>query len=233
MKKTLTLFIFCITAISGSVTALEDGVLFSGQSNIALAEAVAKHLNVKLGNAIVSNFNDGETQIQIQENVRNKDVYIMQSTCSGIEQSVNDNLMELYLMIRTMKRASAESITAVIPYYGYARQDRKVDARVPISAADVALLLESAGADRIVAVDLHCGQIQGFFHDAPVDNLYASMEFVPYFAEKGLQNMVIVSPDAGGVTRAKQFLDLMKKRGVDGGMAMIIKQRAGAGQLNF
>jgi ribose-phosphate pyrophosphokinase len=182
-----------------------------------------------MGSANISAFNDGETRIRIKENVRNRDVVILQSNCATATCSVNENIMELYLMIRTMKRASAKSITVVIPYFGYARQDRKSESRVPISAADVALLLEVAGATRVVSIDLHCGQIQGFFRHIPVDNLYASSALAPYFASKKLQKTVIVSPDAGGVERAKRFQELLAAYGVDAQLAMIIKQRAEAG----
>jgi ribose-phosphate pyrophosphokinase len=206
--------------------------LFSGNSNTPLAEAVANYLGVPLGKAAVKKFNDGEISIQIGQNVRNKEVFILQPTCPSEKQSINDNLMELFLLVRTMKRSSAASVTAVIPYYGYARQDRKTAPRVPISAADVALLLESAGVDRVVTVDLHCGQIQGFFHNAPVDNLYASTMFVPYFAQKDLNNVVIVSPDAGGVDRAKKFLEKLGKEDILGRLAIISKQRAKAGVVD-
>jgi ribose-phosphate pyrophosphokinase len=141
-------------------------------------------------------------------------------------------MMELYLLVRTLKRASAGSVTAIIPYYGYARQDRKSAPRVPISASDVAILLESAGVDRVVSVDLHCGQIQGFFHNVPCDNLYASIVYVPYFVEKGLNNAVVVSPDAGGVDRAKRFQECLASQGVNSTMAIISKQRAEAGVID-
>lgn len=165
----------------------------------------------------------------VHENVRGKDVYILQPT----SPPVNEHMMELLLMVSTMRRASARRITAVIPYYGYARQDRKMTARVPISAADVARLLESMGVDRVIAVDLHCGQIQGFFGPrVPVDNLDAGMVGVEYFGEKGLFNPVIVSPDAGGVYRAKKFRDgLNASHHIDADLAMIIKQRRGAGSI--
>lgn len=168
-------------------------------------------------------------RIELKGDVRGKDVFIIQSTC----RPVNDNLMELMLMISTMRRSAARRITAVIPYYGYARQDRKMQSRVPISAADVARLLEAMGVDRVVAVDLHCGQIQGFFGPrVPVDNLEAGSIGVDYFAHIDLQNPVIVSPDAGGVYRAKQFRDLMSLRyHIDGKMAMIIKQRSAPGEV--
>ena len=168
--------------------------------------------------------------VTVHDNVRGKDVYIIQPTCIP----VNEHLMELLLMVSTMRRASAERITAVIPYYGYARQDRKMTARVPISAADVARLLEAMGVDRVVAVDLHCGQIQGFFGPrVPVDNLDAGTVGVKYFINKGLTNPVVVSPDAGGVYRAKQFREGLNLQapGLDAGLAMIIKQRPKAGQV--
>jgi len=202
--------------------------LFAGNSNKAVAERVAAALDIDLGKARVDQFNDGEFNIQILENVRNSDVFILQST----GPPVNDNLMELLLMIRTFRRASARYITAVIPYFGYARQDRKAKPRVPISASDVSLFLEAAGVDRVVSLDLHCGQIQGFFHQTPVDNLFASVVFVPYMAAKDdLENVCVVSPDAGGVARAKIFMSAFKKLGIDSSLAMVIKQRAGAGQI--
>lgn len=203
--------------------------VFSGNANLPLAQKIADSMGVPLGKATIKGFNDGEISIKINQNVRNKEVFIVQPTCGSISRSVNDNIMELFLLVRTMKRASAASITAVIPYYGYARQDRKSAPRVPISASDVAMMLENAGVDRIIAVDLHCGQIQGFFHNTPVDNLYASIVYVPYFVEKGLQNVVIVSPDAGGVDRAKKFQEHMERHGVPCRLAIISKQRAAAG----
>ncbi len=210
----------------------DAAILFSGNANLPLAEEVARCLGVSLGKAKVGKFNDGEIEVHVEQSVRNKEIYILQSTCPSKHQSINDNLMELILLVRTMKRASASSITAVIPYYGYARQDRKTSPRVPISAADVALLLEKAGVDRVITIDLHCGQIQGFFHDAPVDNLAASGLFIPYFVKKGLQNVVVVSPDAGGVGRAKNFMEKLTREGVSSQMAMISKQRAGAAVID-
>lgn len=203
--------------------------LFSGSANEPLSQAVAECLNIPLSQAKIGRFNDGEIRIQIMDNVRNCDCYIVQSTCVSSNSSVNDNLMELYLLIRAMKRSSAKSVTAVIPYFGYARQDRKMTGRVPISASDVAMLMEWAGADHVMAVDLHCGQIQGFFHQAPVDNLFASMIFVPYMAKAGLCDPVIISPDAGGVERAKFFIDGLQACGVKSRMAVIIKQRSEPG----
>lgn len=192
---------------------------------------IARTLGISLGRATVGSFADGEVNIQIHENVRGKDVYIIQSTCPP----VNNNLMELLLMVSTLNRASARRITVVIPYYGYARQDRKMQARVPISAADVARLLEAMGIDRVVAVDLHCGQIQGFFGPrVPVDNLDGGIVGIDHFGGKDLQNPVIVSPDAGGVYRAKKFKEGLayKYDMPDIGLAMIIKQRARAGIID-
>lgn len=209
----------------------EQAVIFSGNANQELAQKVADSLNVSLGSSIVKKFNDGEIQIQLLENVRNKDIYIVQPTCPSEKQSINDNIMELFLLVRTMKRSSAKSVTAVIPYYGYARQDRKTSPRVPISASDLALMLESAGVDRVLTVDLHCGQIQGFFKNAPVDNLYAASVFIPYLTTKNLSNVVVVSPDAGGVDRANKFKKQLVKKGVPSEIAMISKQRAGAGVI--
>lgn len=195
-----------------------------------MAQDIASHLGMNLGKITVSHFADGEVNVMVNENVRGKDVYIIQPT----SPPVNETLMELLLMISTMRRASARKITAIIPYYGYARQDRKMQARVPISAADVARLLEAMGVDRVVAVDLHCGQIQGFFGPrVPVDNLDGGTVGVSYFGDMDLVNPVVVSPDAGGVYRAKQFREaLSKKHEVDCSLAMIVKQRAKANEID-
>jgi len=205
--------------------------IFSGTANIPLAEEIANHLKTTLGKIMIKEFADGEIGIQVLENVRGKDVYLIQPTCPP---NVNSHIMELILLISTMRRASARTITAVLPYYGYARQDRKMTSRVPISAADVARLLEAMGVDRVVAVDLHCGQIQGFFGPrTPCDNLDGSVVALPYFEKIGLKknNTVIVSPDAGGVYRAKRFRDGLKSVGVDASLAMIVKQRERANQI--
>ncbi|RLN86538.1 hypothetical protein BBJ28_00001488 [Nothophytophthora sp. Chile5] len=205
--------------------------IFSGNANHELAANVAKLVGVQLGKITVERFADGEVNIMVHENVRGKDVYIVQPTCVP----VNENLMELLLMVSTMRRSSARRITAVIPYYGYARQDRKMAARVPISAADVARLLEAMGVDRVIAVDLHCGQIQGFFGpQVPVDNLDGGLVGVSYFGHHELVNPVVVSPDAGGVARAKKFREwLVGKYGLPNtGLAMIIKQRIKAGEID-
>ncbi len=181
-------------------------IIFSGNSNIPLAEKICNYLDMPMGGAKVKTFSDGEIQIEIDDNVRLKNVFVIQSTCSP----VNDNLVELLLMTDAFKRASASRITAVMPYYGYARQDRKVAPRVPISAKLVADLLTVAGLDRVITMDLHAGQIQGFF-DIPVDNLFATPVILEYiktnFADDGL---VIVSPDAGGVERARALAKRLK-----------------------
>ncbi len=230
MGKIISIIILGITFFINA-HATGQVMLFTGNANHDLAQKVADYLEIPLGSALVSEFNDGEIQIHIQESVRGQNVFIIQPTCQGINQSINDNLMELFLLVRTMKRASAGSITAIIPYYVYARQDRKTTSRVPISAADIALMLETAGIDRVVTIDLHCGQIQGFFRNVPVDNLFASPLFVSYIASKNLNNIVIVSPDAGGVERVKKFADALNKRGIETEIALISKQRAKAGVI--
>ena len=192
----------------------KDIKIFSGTSNRPLAEAICKEVGTELGNAEVGAFSDGENFVSIYETVRGSDVFVVQSTSSP----VNDNLMELLIMIDALKRASAGRITAVIPYYGYARQDRKVSPRAPISAKLVADFLSTAGANRVVTVDLHAGQIQGFFN-CPVDNLFASQVLLePFMSMKG--EIVVVSPDAGGVERARSFA----KR-IEAPLAIIDKRR--------
>lgn len=229
MRRFLCL-IFTLFTISHAQT--NEFKLFSGTVNTSLSQAIADHLGVPLSPIVISRFNDGEIRIKIEENVRNAEVFIIQPTCTTSIESVNDSLMELFLMIRAMKRAAVERVTVVIPYFGYARQDRKTESRVPISASDIAMLLEIGGADHVISVDLHCGQIQGFFRDAPVDNLFASPIFVRYFAAKtDLEYPVIVSPDAGGVERAKNFINGLASKGIEAGLAVIVKQRAQAGVI--
>lgn len=174
--------------------------IFSGNSNPVLAKKICDYLNLPMGNAKVKTFSDGEIQIEIDENVRSKDIFLIQSTC----EPVNNNLVELLLMLDAFKRSSASRITAVIPYYGYARQDKKVAPRVPISAKLVADMLEVAGANRMITMDLHAGQIQGFFN-IPVDNLFAAPVILEYIKGHFENQLVIVSPDAGGVERARAF----------------------------
>ncbi|QTA91797.1 ribose-phosphate diphosphokinase [Desulfonema magnum] len=181
-------------------------IIFSGNSNIPLAEKICNYLDMPMGGAKVKRFSDGEIQIEINDNVRLKNVFVIQSTCSP----VNDNLVELLLMTDAFKRASASRITAVIPYYGYARQDRKVAPRVPISAKLVADLLTVAGLDRVITMDLHAGQIQGFF-DIPVDNLFATPVILEYIRMNFANDeLVIISPDAGGVERARALAKRLK-----------------------
>jgi ribose-phosphate pyrophosphokinase len=188
--------------------------LFTGNSNRPLAEAISVDVCVPLGGAEIGRFSDGEVQVEITENVRGGDVFVIQST------STNDHLMELLLMLDAFKRASAKRITAVIPYYGYARQDRKVSPRVPISAKLIADLITTAGASRVLTVDLHAGQIQGFF-DVPVDNVYATPVLLQYLRERlGTRDVTVIAPDAGGVERARAFA----KR-LDAHLAIIDKRR--------
>ena len=199
---------------------MEGISIFSGNSNPELAKKICEYLNLSLGSAQVKTFSDGEIQIEIDENVRSKDVFVIQSTCAP----VNDHLVELLLMIDAMKRSSAKRITAVVPYFGYARQDKKVAPRVPISAKLVANMLEVAGANRVITMDLHAGQIQGFF-DIPVDNIFAAPLLIEYIGKKFNGNLVIVSPDAGGVERARAFA----KR-LDADLAIVDKRRSAPNQ---
>ena len=197
--------------------------VFSGNSNPALAEHIASELYRSLGNVNVTQFADGECSVSVFEPVRGKDVFIVQSTCNH----VNDNLMELLIMIDAMRRASAGRVTAVIPYFGYARQDRKAKSRDPISAKLVANLITAAGADRVLTMDLHAAQIQGFF-DIPVDNLQGSHLFVKHFVGmfgKGNEDVMVVSPDVGSTARARAF---SMKLGVN--MAIVDKRRERANQ---
>ena len=189
--------------------------IFSGNSNITLAQKIADGLGVPLGEAQVKKFSDGEISININESVRGADTYIVQSTCDP----VNDNLMELLIMIDALKRASAGRITAVIPYYGYARRDRKAKSRDPITAKLVADLIEAAGADRVLTMDLHANQIQGYF-DIPVDHLLGGPILVDYFAKKQIEDLVVVSPDHGSVKRVRAVAEKL-----DIPMAIVDKRR--------
>ncbi|CCQ98196.1 phosphoribosylpyrophosphate synthetase [[Clostridium] ultunense Esp] len=179
--------------------------VFSGNSNPALAKEIVEHIGLPLGNAEITSFSDGEIQVKLNESVRGADVFVIQSTC----HPVNDNLMEILIILDALKRASAKSINVVIPYYGYARQDRKARARDPITAKLVANLIETAGANRIIVMDLHATQIQGFF-DIPVDHLLGIPILAKYFIEKGLKDVVVVSPDHGGVTRARKLAERLQ-----------------------
>ncbi len=189
--------------------------IFSGNSNIPLTRQICDYLDIPMGGAKVKTFSDGEIQIEIQENVRSKDVFVVQSTCSP----VNDNLVELLLMIDAFKRSSVRRVTAVVPYFGYARQDKKVEPRVPISAKLVSDMITVAGAKRVITMDLHAGQIQGFF-DIPVDNLFAAPVIIDYIRTCFRNHLVVVSPDTGGVVRARAFA---KRLGAD--LAIIDKRR--------
>jgi ribose-phosphate pyrophosphokinase len=189
--------------------------IFSGNANPALAKEICQDMNIPLGNALVGRFSDGEINVQIVDNVRGMDVFVVQPTGNP----VNRNLMELLIMIDALKRASATRITAVLPYYGYSRQDRKVQPRVPITSKLVADLITTAGANRVLTVDLHAGQIQGFFN-IPVDNLFAAPVLLEYIRSKTFNNLTVVSPDAGGVERARAFA----KR-LNAALAIIDKRR--------
>ena len=189
--------------------------LFSGNSNIALAEDVASHLGIPLGKAEVGTFSDGECCVEIQENVRGMDCFVLQSTSAP----ANTHLMELLIMVDALRRSSARRITAVIPYYGYGRQDRKVQARAPITAKLVADLITAAGTDRVLCLELHAGQIQGFFN-LPVDNLYATPVLLTAIRERIGRDVTVISPDAGGVERARAYA----KR-LDTSLAIIDKRR--------
>lgn len=189
--------------------------LFGGTSNPTLTQEVCDYLGIQPGRMAAKTFSDGETQIEIHENIRGRDVFVLQSTCTP----VNDNLMQLLIMMDALRRASADRVTAVIPYYGYGRQDRKVKPRVPISAKLVADLITIAGANRVVSIDLHAGQIQGYFN-IPVDNLYAAPVLLKHIRSHFENDLVIVSPDAGGVERARAFA----KR-LEASLAIVDKRR--------
>ena len=195
--------------------------IFSGNANIPLAEKIAANLGKKLGNIDIYRFRDGEICVKIEENVRGKDIFMIQPTCAP----VNENLMELLITLDAFRRASPKRLTVVLPYYGYARQDRKDKPRVPITAKLVANLLVSAGADRILTMDLHAPQIQGFF-DIPVDHLFAAPVIVNYLKEKEIKNPVIVAPDVGGVKTARAFA----KR-LSASLAIVDKRRLGPDQI--
>lgn len=194
--------------------------IFSGSANIEFAKKISKYLCLPLSNAGIKRFSDGEISIQIDESVRGRDVFIIQSTCAP----ANDNLMEVLILTDALRRSSANSITAIIPYFGYARQDRKAMPRVPITAKLVANLMQTAGIDRVATIDLHAGQIQGFF-DIPVDNLYGSIVFNQYIEEKHFKNPIIASPDIGGVARARS---VAKNLGLD--IVIVDKRREKANE---
>ncbi len=194
--------------------------IFAGNSNLPLASKISEYLSKPLGRMKVNRFSDGEIQVEIHENVRRQEIYVIQST----SYPVNDNLVELLLLIDAFKRSSASKITAVIPYFGYSRQDKKVSPRVPISAKLVADLLECTGVHRVITMDLHAGQIQGFFN-CPVDNLYSAPVIIDDIKTRFSENLVVVSPDAGGVERARAYA----KR-IHAGLAIVDKRRSAPNQ---
>lgn len=189
--------------------------IFSGTANVDFSKKISKYLSLPLSEASIKRFSDGEISVQIGESVRGKDVFVIQPTCAP----ANTNLMELLILTDALKRSSANSITAIVPYFGYARQDRKAAPRVPITAKLVANMMQTAGINRVVTMDLHAGQIQGFF-DVPVDNLYGSIVFNDYVKSKNLKSPIVASPDVGGVARARS---LAKKLGLD--MVIVDKRR--------
>ncbi len=204
------------------MSAIQKPLLFSGNSNFGLAREIAQRMETRLGNALVDKFRNEECRIEIRENVRGAEVFVIQSICRAPNgNSVNDSLMELLIMIDALRRASAYRITAVVPYYGYAKQDKKSKGREPISAKLVANLIEKAGAARLVTLDLHAAQIQGFF-DLPVDNLLAAPTLCSYLKGQGLEGnqIVVVSPDAGGVPRAETFAKKLRST-----LAIVFKRR--------
>jgi ribose-phosphate pyrophosphokinase len=195
--------------------------VFSGTANEPLAQAICKYIGIELGKCKISPFPDGETFVKVEENVRGEDVFIVQSTCPP----TNHNLMEMFIMIDAVRRASAARITAVLPFYGYARQDRKDQPRVPITAKLVANLLVAAGANRILTIDLHAQQIQGFF-DIPVDHLYAAPVMYEYLRKKRLADLVVVSPDVGGLKMAHAYSQTL-----EAGLAIVAKRRKSATEV--
>lgn len=195
--------------------------VFSGNANRPLAQAICDYLGIRLGDAMVSSFPDGETRVQINENIRGRDVFIIQPTCPP----TNQHLMELFIMVDAARRASAARITAVIPFFGYARQDRKDQPRVPITAKLVANLLVASGVNRVLTMDLHAQQLQGFF-DIPVDHLYALPVFILHIRKMGLEDLVVVSPDVGGVKMASAYAQAL-----GAGLAIVVKRRTSASDV--
>ena len=195
--------------------------IFSGSANIELARAIAKSVKMPLGEILVSRFSEGEIRIKINEDVRGRDVFLIQPTCPP----VNDNVMELLIILDAFRRASARRITAVLPYYGYARQDRKDQPRVPITAKLIANVITVAGADRVLTMDLHAQQIQGFF-DIPVDHLYAFPVIASYFRKKKLKDLTVVSPDVGGIKMARAYA-----KGLNADLAIVDKRRSGPNEV--
>jgi ribose-phosphate pyrophosphokinase len=203
------------------IDTLNNIKIFTGNSNVALVEKVCEYLSIPLGKATVGRFPDGEIDVKVDEDVRGSDIFIIQPTCAP----VNDSLTELLILIDCFKRASSARITAVLPYYGYARKDRKDEGRVPITAKLVANLITKAGADRVLTMDLHAAQIQGFF-DIPVDHLLAFPVILEYYREKDLSDFVVVSPDVGGIKIARQYSNHLNMR-----LAVVDKRRMGPEEI--
>jgi ribose-phosphate pyrophosphokinase len=212
--------VFCFQP-TGTVARINDVKIFTGNSNAPLAQAITKAIGIELGKCSVSAFPDGETFVKIEENVRGEDVFVVQST----SPPTNHNLMEMFIMVDALRRASASRITAVLPFYGYARQDRKDQPRVPITAKLVANLIVAAGANRVLTMDLHAQQIQGFF-DIPVDHLYAAPVMYEYLKSKKLKNLVVVSPDVGGLKMAHAYSQVL-----EAGLAIVAKRRKSATEI--
>ncbi|EKX36228.1 hypothetical protein GUITHDRAFT_165803 [Guillardia theta CCMP2712] len=218
-----------------SPVGIELFQIVAGNSNYALANKIASQLGISISEAECNRFNDGECSIKLGESVRNTHVFVLQSICPGrtSDRTINDHLMELFLLVRCMKRASASRVTAILPYYGYARQDEKTKPRVPIAASDVAMLLEAGGVDRILAVDLHSAQIQGQFQHCPVDNLSMFEDMAEFFMRNFYNKLgsdaeiTIVSPDADGTPRAKFFMGLLIDQGIENvSLAITIRQKS-------
>jgi ribose-phosphate pyrophosphokinase len=202
---------------------LNDGLkIFAGSSNVPLAEAICQYLGIPLGGAEIDKFPDGEKNIRVEDNVRGRDCFVVQSTCTPVDE----NLVELLIYLDCLKRASARRVTAVIPYFGYARQDRKDEGRVPITAKLVANIITAAGADRILAIDLHAQQLQGFF-DIPVDHLTGELVLSKYFKDKKLSNVAVVSPDVGNIKTAAKYV-----AHVGGDLAIVHKRRVSGSEVN-
>lgn len=199
----------------------DDLKVFSGSSNVALTEAVCKYLGVKIGAANISRFPDGEKVVRVEDDVRGRDCFVIQSTC----EPVDDHLVELLIFLDCLRRASANRVTAVIPYFGYARQDRKDEGRVPITAKLVANLITTAGADRVIAIDLHAAQLQGFF-DIPVDHLTGEMVLSKYFKQKNISNLTVVSPDVGNMKIAFRYASHL-----GGDLAIVHKKRVSGSKV--
>ncbi|NGX48494.1 MAG: Ribose-phosphate pyrophosphokinase [Candidatus Anoxychlamydiales bacterium] len=221
MIKFLTSFLVVFSFLFSGAYSFDKDVdkdsfrLFAGNSNPDLAGEVANILGVDINEADVGKFHDGEVKIKINDNVKGKDIYILQSICTTKDASVNDNLMELYLLIRACKRSSAKRVIAVIPYLGYARQDRKYSEICPISASDIAMLLETAGADHIISLDMHSAQMQGFYHHAIVDNLMTHFLIVPYFVRKDISKIVVVASHSEAISRSIKFIDGLNRYNID------------------